>query len=275
MGSNQIGYLLGQSVKVFVNLESPPRAALELKGFRMIAWIFMLVGAALMSVSVATFSFNLFSVVPALIILAHVAWKFRKVELSKGKLGALKAEIDRHVYKEIFIADQFEEKFKMIDSAKIAVVRRQHFRQARFAGVIMLVISLGGVWASYQWHEKRQSFLLSAKSTSGVVVKLQRSNDSDGTIYHPVVKYRHPASESPVEFKHNFGSSSPSYSINDKVKVLYSETDPKSAMIDGGFWNLGIPRICIAVSSLLALLGLSLVSKREDPAPNSLLSPRR
>lgn len=75
-----------------------------------------------------------------------------------------------------------------------------------------------------------QDFLSTAEFAEGEVVSYHEYT-SDGTrMYSPIVEFTLPDGNK-LQFTSNFGSSSQSYQIGEKVEVVYRIDDPESARI--------------------------------------------
>jgi len=115
-------------------------------------------------------------------------------------------------------------------------------------GVVLLVFGL-------QELQKRQTYLDDAPSVFGQIVGSQKSFSSDGdSTYYPLVKYT--VNEQTYEFKHNLGTNTPSWNVGDTVKVYYSKSNPKNALMDEGWMNYLWQGIATFMGLLLTLNGI-------------------
>jgi hypothetical protein len=87
---------------------------------------------------------------------------------------------------------------------------------------------------------------------SGTVVRMNESQGSDGTEYHPVVRFNS-VSGAAIEFEDVWGTG-PHYAVGKRVPVLYLREAPPTAMIDGD-----IIRPLLVMLPLLIFFGLWLV----------------
>ena len=115
---------------------------------------------------------------------------------------------------------------------------------------------IGGFFA----YQNTQSFIEKATSTEGVVTELirSRSSDSESYYYKPVFTFTTLSGES-IEIISSTGSNPPSYSEGEIVKVLYLQSEPQSARIDGfaSLWLL--PLILGAMGGIFFLVGISIL----------------
>jgi hypothetical protein len=146
----------------------------------------------------------------------------------------------------------------LVPSSALATLLRKQPREALLSAVICLTLAAGAITGSYFWVQKRFAFLARAESAQGLVVDMAESSGSDSTTWAPVVEYTplHSWNAAPVRFKHPISSSSPSWSVGDRVRVLYDPERLQSAMIDSGFWNRATPFIPAAIAVPLVLMGL-------------------
>lgn len=103
-----------------------------------------------------------------------------------------------------------------------------------------------------------QEFLKYAVATEGTVVELVRSRSSDSTTYSPVVQFKTQGG-SIVEFTSSSGSNPPSYSKGEVVEVLYQESSPEQAKINGFFSLRGASTILGGIGSVFFLVGFSII----------------
>jgi hypothetical protein len=259
VGSPQAQYPIGQKINVFYDEREPPHAAPEIATLKVMAWILIGFGSVAVTVFLATFKFNMISIGIALFILGQFAF-------SAIKKGANKEVFHKFINKDL-ITNFFGEaslesdgKFQFVDTPLVSVTVANNYKVSKAAAAVFLAMSLAGSYGSYSWHLKRETFLSTAATTTGKVVRFEDSSDSDGTVYYPVITYRHPASGE-IQFKHNVGSSHPSYNVGDDVKVYYSKNNPHEALLDSGIWNHLFPLLALAISLLASLASLYILLK--------------
>ncbi|MCH8569283.1 MAG: DUF3592 domain-containing protein [Balneolales bacterium] len=94
---------------------------------------------------------------------------------------------------------------------------------------ILIFIVAPLIATGYFWMQT-QDFLSTAEFAEGEVVSYHEYT-SDGTrMYSPIVEFTLPDGNK-LQFTSNFGSSSQSYQIGEKVEVVYRIDDPESARI--------------------------------------------
>ena len=119
-----------------------------------------------------------------------------------------------------------------------------------FIGLAFLV---GAVFA----YENTSRFLAHAMRTEGTVIALRPSHSNNSTTYAPVVEY---SGESGVKmtFTSSMSSSPPSYSVGEKVEVLYLPTDLTDARINGYMSLWGVSTIIGVLGSVFFLIGAAM-----------------
>lgn len=120
------------------------------------------------------------------------------------------------------------------------------------------VVGLGMLVGSFFIYQNTQYFLNDALTTEGTVIELVRSRSSDSTTYRPVVEFKtHGGSK--VEFTSSSGSNPPSYSKGEVVEVLYQESSPEQAKINGFFSLWGASTILGGLGAVFFLVGISII----------------
>lgn len=124
-------------------------------------------------------------------------------------------------------------------------------------GIAMLI---GAVF----WCLSVRSFIAEAQRAEGTVVDLVQSrssssnSSSSSSTYRPVVQFRD-ARGAQIEFTSSSGSNPPSYSVGERVTVLYRASEPNRASIDGFFSLWGGPVIVGALGTVFLLVGGSMI----------------
>ena len=105
----------------------------------------------------------------------------------------------------------------------------------------------------------RQSAGLHAQ---GTVVAMAESSDSDGSTYHPVVRFQR-ADGSTFEFHDSVGTNPPSHHVGETVPVLYTQDSSSvSPIIDRGVWNW-LPSVLLALfGAVMVFGGLRMITAR-------------
>jgi hypothetical protein len=99
---------------------------------------------------------------------------------------------------------------------------------AILANLFLMAFCLWGAYAAYvSWQLET-----SGERTTGVVVRLNEQDDSDGgcCTYVPVVEFE--AGGGTYSFEGDTASDPPQYRVNEEVSVLYDPSDPNTAQID-------------------------------------------
>ena len=101
------------------------------------------------------------------------------------------------------------------------------------------------------------AFMENAIKTQGVVTDLVRSRSTNNTSYYyaPVVKFMTQQGQI-IEFVSSTSSSPASYSIGEKVSVLYSPDKPQDAKIDDFFSLWGAALVLGGIGAMFSLFGI-------------------
>jgi hypothetical protein len=96
--------------------------------------------------------------------------------------------------------------------------------------LLMSGLTFGGIagWMYYQQASLERSGI----STEGLVVGLVESNDSDGTSYAPIIRFKTQSGRE-IEFQANHYSYPSQYEIGQTVSVLYPAEKPAEATLKG------------------------------------------
>jgi hypothetical protein len=119
-----------------------------------------------------------------------------------------------------------------------------------FTNLFFLGFCLWGVYGAYvSW--KLQS---EGKITTGKVVQLAESDDSDGgcCVYSPVVEFQ--ADGQTYSFESSNASDPPAYKVGQDVNVIYHPSDPNTAQINKWSERWLFPIIIIPTMIFTALL---------------------
>jgi hypothetical protein len=142
----------------------------------------------------------------------------------------------------------------MINSCKgFAAMRTYNLLKYLFAfiGFALLV----GAFFSYQ---NTASFLDEAVEAPGTVTDLHYSRSSDSSSYYPIVEFQD-ASGQLVEFHSSSGSNPASYSVGERVPVLYRAGEPQNARINGFFSLWGGASIFGVLGGVFLLTGALMI----------------
>ena len=127
------------------------------------------------------------------------------------------------------------------------------------AVVLTIVFALAGAgmlgFAAMLYFEE-QEFVAAADTTEGEVIDIRGvypKSSSRSLIYVPVVRFETPDGKS-IEFRSDSGSNPPTYSVGERVTVLYDPAKPYNAKLEG--WDNWVGAAALsgfgAVSVLLA-----------------------
>lgn len=109
---------------------------------------------------------------------------------------------------------------------------------------------LWGAYAAYtSWRLENEG-----ETTTGTVVSLEESNDSEGgcCVYSPVVEFE--ADGRTYSFEGENASDPPAYKVGERVEVIFDPADPDTAQINKWTERWLFPIIIIPVMILAALI---------------------
>ncbi|WP_341522091.1 DUF3592 domain-containing protein [Pseudomonas sp. G.S.17] len=115
------------------------------------------------------------------------------------------------------------------------------------SGVAML---LGAVMA----YNSSTAFLENAVSVEGTVIDLDSQRSQDSITFKPVVQFVTEDGQT-VEFTSSAGTNPPSYSVGEKVEVLYAPEDPQGAKLSGFFELWGSVLILATMGGPMLFVG--------------------
>lgn len=133
-------------------------------------------------------------------------------------------------------------------------------KPVRWIGPIFTAVGIAAVVLGVYLGKQRAEFLESAHRSQGEVVSLNSKSSDDGYVYYPVVRYAPSGSSNTISFEHETGSNPPSYSVGERVEVLYHPEDPSHAIIDSGFMNWFGPGIIMILGVLFSAAGIYTIS---------------
>jgi hypothetical protein len=292
--SSSLSLAIGDSVDILVSNRDPSKARLLNSPVKILSMIFILIGLGCSIGFFFIFDFTLFSMgVAAVITLAIVIQAFFKLrshhiysfselmevvaEAREGKGGAAftgRSKKSRSSTRTSGSRDS------LITDQTTLKKHRAKSEMPPWLAWLMIVLAVAAFVGGGYLIQSKSEFLASAQLTHGVVVSLKSetsssSNGGTSTVYYPIVRYTPPGGTE-IEFKHNMGSSSPSFHRGEQVPVLYLRENPREAFIDEGWMNwLGpvIPLIFGVVFSLVGFMALKKQAKRkreQETTENSL-----
>ena len=106
---------------------------------------------------------------------------------------------------------------------------------ACFALLGIVITPVGLIW----WQHVR-SFVQTAEKTEGTVIELVK----EGKTYRPIVEYADHMGQR-QELRSRTGTNPPSYSVGDKVQILYDRNDPDSVKINHWLTLYIFPFLCL------------------------------
>ncbi len=121
--------------------------------------------------------------------------------------------------------------------------------------IIFSVFGLAMLIGAYLLFTNTQDFVETAVTTEGIVVELVRSSSNDSTVYHPAIEFS-TQDGTIVEFTSSAGTNPPSYSRGEVVTVLYQESSPEQAKIEGFFTLWGATTIVGIIGAGFLLIGV-------------------
>ena len=116
--------------------------------------------------------------------------------------------------------------------------------------VIGVALTLGGLYNAWRTRQ----FLASAEETDGTVIGLKEVNDSDGTMYAPVVRF-HASNGSRVEFTDPISSRPSRHQIGQSVRVAYDPEEPDKARVSGTWFVYFVPMAMLAIGIVFTVIG--------------------
>jgi hypothetical protein len=132
----------------------------------------------------------------------------------------------------------------------------------KLVGIIFSVVGVSLLAGGGYAGQSTYSFLGRVQSAPGRVVELMRSGSSrDGTTYSPVVEYEGPDSRT-IRFTGSVASSPPSYTVGERVTVLYDPTMPEAAKIDSFLDKWFLPVLLGGMGLVFTAIGQALLWTR-------------
>src|SRR5688572_10745375 len=100
----------------------------------------------------------------------------------------------------------------------------------KLLSAVFSTVGVGMLLGSFFIFSNTSSFIKRAVEAEGKVIGLERfrSSSSSSTTYRPEVEFS-TATGKRIQFTSSVGSSPPSYSVGEAVRVLYNPADPQSA----------------------------------------------
>ena len=241
-------YSLGTKFNIYASNDPIPRIAFEMGTLKIFAWSFIFMGGISVAVFLVTVQMTWFYWLPGGLVLLQLGFSLHKARDTIAKLMDFKNdEFKQAIFPQAVLGNAPNDCFAMVELGQVAVVRESSRRQVKIAGIALVLAGLGGSYASWQWHIRRDNFLATAVQTSGVVIRLEESFSDDSTVYYPIIQYRNPASKKEITFRHSVGSNPATYSSGQQVNVLYSPDNPSAAMLDNGWVTQVTPYLALGI----------------------------
>ncbi|WKB82449.1 DUF3592 domain-containing protein [Cellulophaga lytica] len=128
---------------------------------------------------------------------------------------------------------------------------------------VFTVIGIGMLVGAFFAFQSTNSFLQNATETQGIVIQMlesSSSSSSDNSItYKPLVEFTDKNGDQ-FQFTSTISSNPPSYSINEKVDVLYNADTPNKAKIKGFFSLWGLSTILGGIGLIFTLIGVGIIA---------------
>lgn len=232
--------------------------------------VFTVIGATLLAVCAGLlyYAATAFRVGPMTwiaggLVLAHFLERLRQVVFPKDK--RLQPSVWRQMLAERKAAQLAETPVQRLEDVtslpeRRALESRQNATLRRLAPLLLIAgvgLFILGV------HQSRALVRLESLGlrARGVVSSLSPSSSGSGSTYYPVVTYSDQRGKM-VRFRDNTGSNPPMYHVNESVTVLYSPSEPGSAIIDRGVWNWLPSAILYVLGVLLSVVSVRLLTRR-------------
>ena len=122
---------------------------------------------------------------------------------------------------------------------------------------LFLVIALVTGIAALLWFANTLTFVSSAVSVPGKVVKLEQTTcgSNNGICYAPRVLFNEEVDGRQIEFVSSVSSNPPAFHVDEQVTVLYSPGRPERAIVQGVFSIWGGVILLFGLSVVFAIVG--------------------
>jgi len=120
------------------------------------------------------------------------------------------------------------------------------------------LVGLAMLTGAFYAYKSTKTFLETATRTEGTVIELIRSRSDGSDTYKPVVHFVDQEGKS-IEFSSSTSSNPPSYSVDERVGVLYDPAKPEHAEIDDFFSLWGISAIFGGLGAIFFLVGAGII----------------
>lgn len=253
IATGTLPYAVGQPVTLRVDLRDPTHARLDSRGVLYFGLVFAALGIGLCALFLSIFDWSGFSVAVAIVVSVFILRGVRQRDSTVKLVDAIGA-VGKAIGGNAVDEKEFD-RARLLSPDEMGTTQRQTARASLVAGIVMVLLGGAAVYGGALWTSRRSEFIERAVPVAGRVVDLEMSDDSESTMYAPVVEFS-PRDGWPFRFRHPVASSHPSWRVGDSVRVLYDPADPAQAMIDQGGWNLVMPVLIVAGGVVFVLLGL-------------------
>mgnify|MGYP000524115541 CR=1 FL=1 len=230
-------YDIGESVEVYYSRKID-EARLKSITQSVIGSIFFLIGLGICYYFWSNFEITFFSLLFTLGPAVLLAW-FLGSLMRKNNITSM-PEIShkiRNLRKKSAQKDQDDDASLITEQSDLMSTDLPGNKNIKVVGPIFALVGLLAIAMAMYLGLQRWNFLERALPVEGTVIEYYASTDSDGTTYYPVVEFKSPESGRAVTFRHDVGSSHPSYSRGALVPVLYDPDNNYEAIIDEDLWN--------------------------------------
>ncbi|MFT5521938.1 MAG: hypothetical protein ACI9IA_002544 [Enterobacterales bacterium] len=286
ISSSSMPYEIGDSVPVLLKKNDPDNARLKTNARYWLGGIFALIGFIALGVGLANFNFDKMTLIIAAIILVTMAYKavHFKQKLEDNNIHSFRDLVDyknNNTHKtdinsasvsateSLFVEDETKtvNENNYQPSANFIETQEQvtkHTKVPVWLAYLFVFIGLGISIGGGYWTKQRADFLNRAEQSIGQVVEMESSTSDGSTVYYPIVKYRYSVTGEDIQFRHQVGSSHPSWKRGDKVNVLYDPNDKTNALIDDGWFNWFGPGLLLLIGVVFLLIGYFMVKKQRQ-----------
>lgn len=133
----------------------------------------------------------------------------------------------------------------------------------RFIGIVVGIIFLGVGIFMYIQNERLAK--VCTEEVSAIVVDMEEKiDDGEDTIrylYYPVISYETP--DGAVKVTMDTGSSTPKYSINDKIRILYNPKNTKEYIVKGDSTSNIFSYVFIGLGVIVTIAGGIMIFKKQ------------
>ncbi len=193
---------------------------------------FAVPGGFILSLAADQFDFTIYTLIAGLGVLLFVAFKLAKIIKPRAEWDTREIFRSRMKLKRGSRTAQAV----LLTPTEFNTLLQQHDRTILLWTPLYVLITMGMIVGGAYLYNSQNEFQAGALMAQGEVVRLISKNDSDGTIYYPLVAFETAAGQR-IEFKDKVGSQPPSHSRGDIVRVLYQPASPRNAIIDRGWLN--------------------------------------